>query len=84
MQGDLETSDPVGQVGDKVLYPFFVYCLWVEMSVRCRQMFPGKKKCSLDQLSPFGPPAVHPSVLLIRNALDMLTDMQGKTCVFLS
>ncbi|XP_073926276.1 ankyrin repeat domain-containing protein 29 isoform X6 [Castor canadensis] len=26
----------------------------VEMSLRCRQMFPGKEKCLLGQLSPFG------------------------------
>jgi hypothetical protein len=34
-------------------YSLFVYCQRVEMSLRSRQMFPGKK-CLLGQLSPFG------------------------------
>jgi hypothetical protein len=42
MQGDPETGGPMGQ-------DFFVYCLRVEMSFRCRQALPGKK-CLLDLL----------------------------------
>jgi hypothetical protein len=33
---------------------FFVYCLRVEISLRCGQTFPGKEKCLLGQLLPFG------------------------------
>jgi hypothetical protein len=32
----------------------FEYCLSAEMSLRCRQKFPGKERCLLDHLSPFG------------------------------
>jgi hypothetical protein len=53
MQRNLETGGPLGQVGDWVFIAFFVYCPRVEMSLRCRQ-FPGKEKCLLGQLSPFG------------------------------
>jgi hypothetical protein len=35
-------------------YSLFEYCLRAEMSLRNRQMFPGKEKCLLDHLSPFG------------------------------
>jgi hypothetical protein len=34
-------------------HTLFEYCPRVEMSLRCRQMFPGKEKYLLDQ-SPFG------------------------------
>jgi hypothetical protein len=30
------------------------YCLRAEMSLRCKQKFPGKEKCLRGQLSPFG------------------------------
>jgi hypothetical protein len=53
MQRDQETSGPMGQVGDWVFIAF-LYCLRVEMSLRCKQKFSGKEKCLLDQLSPFG------------------------------
>jgi hypothetical protein len=53
MQQDQKTGGPVGQVGNWVLIAFFFYCPRVEMSLRCKQMFPGKK-CLLNQLSPFG------------------------------
>jgi hypothetical protein len=46
----LETG---GQVGNWVFIAFFVYFPRVEMSLRCKQIFPGKK-CLLGQLSPFG------------------------------
>jgi hypothetical protein len=66
MQGDLETSDLVGhlvgRVGDWVFMAFFLHCLGAEMSLRCRQRFPGKERCLLDHFSPLGPPAVHPSI----------------------
>jgi hypothetical protein len=49
MQGDPETSDPVGQVGE---WGFIAYlhCLIVEMPFRCKQVFPREKKCLLDLL----------------------------------
>jgi hypothetical protein len=40
--------------GWKLGFYSFFYCLRVEMSLRCTQKFPGKKKCLLRQLSPFG------------------------------
>jgi hypothetical protein len=51
--GDPETDGPMGQVGDWVIVAF-LYCLRVEMSLRCKQKFPRKKKGLLDQLSPLG------------------------------
>jgi hypothetical protein len=53
MQGDPETSDPLGQVKDWVFLAF-LHCLRAEMSLQCRQKFPRKKRCLLDHLSPFG------------------------------
>jgi hypothetical protein len=53
MQGDLETSGPMVRL-EIGFYSFFVYCLRVEMSLRCRQTFPGKEKCLLSQLPHFG------------------------------
>jgi hypothetical protein len=53
MQGDPETGDPVGQVGDWVFIAF-LHCLRTEMSLRCRQRFAGKEWCLLDHLSTFG------------------------------
>jgi hypothetical protein len=53
MQGDPETSGPLGQVGDLVFIAF-VYCLKAEMSLMCRQKFHGKEGCLLDHLSAFG------------------------------
>jgi hypothetical protein len=52
MQGDLETSDPVGQGGE---WGFIAYlhCLRVEMPFRCKQAFLREEKCLLDHLSPF-------------------------------
>jgi hypothetical protein len=44
-------------------YSLFEYCLRAEMSLRCRQRFPGKERCLLDHLSPFGTSAVCPSEL---------------------
>jgi hypothetical protein len=35
-------------------YSLFVYCSRAEMSLRCRKRFPGKERCLLDHLSPFG------------------------------
>jgi hypothetical protein len=66
MQGDPETSDPVGQVGE---WGFIAYlhCLIVEMPFRCKQVFPREKKCLLDHLSPFGTshsPSFSPSMSL--------------------
>jgi hypothetical protein len=63
--GGPETGGPVGEVGNWVFIAFF-YCLRVEMSLRGKQKFPGKKKCLLGQLSPFendnSPSTVRPSV----------------------
>jgi hypothetical protein len=53
MQQDPETGGPVGQVGNWVFIAFF-YCLRAEMSLRCKQTFPGKEKCLVEQFSPFG------------------------------
>jgi hypothetical protein len=50
MQRDPESSGPVGQVGNWVFIAFFLYFPRVEMSLRS----PGKEKCLVDQLSPFG------------------------------
>jgi hypothetical protein len=49
VQGDPETSDPVGQGGE---WGFIAYlhCL---MPFRCKRAFP-REKCLLDHLSPFG------------------------------
>jgi hypothetical protein len=52
-QQNLETSGPVGQVGNWVFIAFF-YCPRVEMSLMCKQKFPGKEKCLLGQLPSFG------------------------------
>jgi hypothetical protein len=35
-------------------YSLFDYCMRAEMSLRCRQKFPGKEKCLLSQISPLG------------------------------
>jgi hypothetical protein len=35
-------------------YSLFECCLRAEMSLRCRQKFPGKERCLLDHLSPSG------------------------------
>jgi hypothetical protein len=53
MQGDPESGGPVGHVGNWVFIAF-LYCLRAEMSLRYKQKFPGKEKCLLGQLSPFG------------------------------
>jgi hypothetical protein len=53
MQRDPETGGPMGEVGDWVFIAF-LYCQREEMSLRCKQKFPGKEKCLLGQLSPFG------------------------------
>jgi amino acid permease len=63
MQGNLETSGPVGQVGDWVFIALFVY--WgdisrVEMSLRYSSL--GRRSVSLTNYHLLGPPAVHPSV----------------------
>jgi hypothetical protein len=49
--GDLETDGPMVQVGNWVFIALLYY-LRVEMSLRCKQKFPGKEKCLLGQLSP--------------------------------
>jgi hypothetical protein len=36
------------------LYGLFEYCLRAEMSLKCRQKFPGKERWLPDHLSPFG------------------------------
>jgi hypothetical protein len=38
------TQKPVGHVGDWVFIAF-LHCLRAEMSLRCRQRFPGKERC---------------------------------------
>jgi hypothetical protein len=35
-------------------YSLCLHCLGAEMSLRCRQRFPGKERCLLDHLSLFG------------------------------
>jgi hypothetical protein len=49
MQGDPETSDPVGQGGE---WGFIAYlhCLMAEMPFRCKLAFPREEKCILDLL----------------------------------
>jgi hypothetical protein len=54
MQGDPKTGDPVGQGREWGFIAFFLHCLGAEMSLRCRQRFPGKERCLLDHLSHFG------------------------------
>jgi hypothetical protein len=54
MQGDPETSGPLGQIGDWVFIALFVYCPRVELSLWCKQKFPRKERCLLDHLSLFG------------------------------
>jgi hypothetical protein len=51
MQGDPETSDPMGPGGE---WDFFLYCLRAEVPFRCRRAFPREERCLLDHLSPFG------------------------------
>jgi hypothetical protein len=55
MQGDPETSGPMGQVGNWV---FIVFFFFIARGHRCllgaNRQFPGKEKCLLGQLSPFG------------------------------
>jgi hypothetical protein len=53
MQWDPETSGSMDQIGSWVFVAIF-YCLRVEMSLRCKQIFPGKEKCLLGQFLPFG------------------------------
>jgi hypothetical protein len=51
--------------------PVFVYCPRVEMSLRCRKMFLGRRSVSLANYHLLGPPAVHPSINIItQNVLD--------------
>jgi hypothetical protein len=47
----MKTGGPIGQVGNWAFIDFFIV---QEMSLRCRQKFPGKEKCLLGQLSHFG------------------------------
>jgi hypothetical protein len=53
MQGDLETSDPMGQGGEWGFIAF-LHCLMAEMPFRCKWAFPKEERCLLDHLSPFG------------------------------
>jgi hypothetical protein len=50
---DLETVGPMGQVENWVFIDY-LNCPRAEKSLRCKQRFPGKKKCLLGKLSPFG------------------------------
>jgi hypothetical protein len=47
MQGDPETSDPVGW-GGEWSFIAFLHCLVVEMPFRSKQAFPRVEKCLLD------------------------------------
>jgi hypothetical protein len=67
MQGDPETSGPVGQVGDWVFIAF-LNCLRAEMSLRYSQRFPGKERYLLDHLPPFGT-SCSPSFISINIAM---------------
>jgi hypothetical protein len=76
MQGNPETSGPLGQVGNWV-FIVFLHCLRAEMSLRCKQKFPGEERCVLDHLSPFGtscspsfnPPLSMVTLTAVRNIL---------------
>jgi hypothetical protein len=77
MQGDQETGGPMGQVGNWV-FVTFLYCPRVELSLRCKQKFPGKEKClSLANYHLLGPPAVRPSNWLQK----LLKDLFQRTAI---
>jgi hypothetical protein len=61
MQGNQKTSGPMGQIGKWVFIALW-YCPRAEMSLRCRQNFPGKEECFFGQLST----AVCPSIWLLK------------------
>jgi hypothetical protein len=54
VQGDPETSGPMGQVGNWVFIALVLYCPRAEMSLRRKQTFPREEKCLLGQFSLFG------------------------------
>jgi hypothetical protein len=51
-RGTLKSVVPWDRLEFGSLEPFF-YCLRTEMSLRCKQMFPGNYECFFGQLSPF-------------------------------
>jgi hypothetical protein len=53
MQGDLETSDPVG-LGGEWGFIAYLHCLRVEMPFKCKQAFLREEKCLLTTYRPFG------------------------------
>jgi hypothetical protein len=79
MQGDPETSDPVGQGGE---WGFIAYlhCLMAEMLFRCKQAFPREEKCLLDHLPPFGTscsPSFSPSLRVVSSLLKREVNRTG-------
>jgi hypothetical protein len=79
MQGDRKPVIPWVRLGIG-FYSLFLHCLGAEMSLRCRQRFPGKERHLLDHFSPFGTscsPSFSPS--MGHSASDTIMFCAGKS-----